>query len=127
VSTFVKVSPRPTFEVVEVAEVVEVTVVSLAKMIEVVKVMEPVDKNEVRSDEERRSRIPGIGVRIGRDRIRRHVAVRAFYELPRAVALQAGTSNRLLHGSVDFRLPCHRAAIVAVIGAVDALRYRGRG
>lgn len=66
----------------------EVVVIHLMEMIEV---METIDKDETRAhaDEKRRPPIPGVRIRVGRDRVHEHATIWALYDLPCPVRLQA--------------------------------------
>jgi hypothetical protein len=66
----------------------EVVVIHLMKMIEV---METIDKDKTRAhaDEKKGPPIPGVGIRVGRDRVHEHATIWALYDLPCPVRLQA--------------------------------------
>ncbi len=95
----------------------EVVVIHLMEMVKVMEVVKAIDKEEActHADKKRWSPIPGVGIRVGRDRVPQHVTVGALHDLPGPVRLQARASDDLLHRAVDFRLPGDRAAIAAVV------------
>ena len=100
-------------EVVVIHLVEMVEMVEMVEVIEVMETMETIDKDEAHApaDEKRRPPIPGVGIRVGHDRVPRHATIRALHDPPCPVTLQARTSDDLLHRAVDFYLPDDRAAI----------------
>ena len=91
----------------------DVHMTHLMKMVEVRVVMETIDENKAhaRANEQRRPPIPWIGIRVVRDRVHKHAAVRALDDLPSSIALQTRASHDLLHRSVNVRLPRYGTAI----------------
>jgi len=85
----------------------------LMKMVEMRTVMETIDENKAhtRANEKRGPPVPRIGIRIVRDRVHKHAAVRALDDLPSSIALQTRASHDLLHRSVNVRLPRYGTAI----------------
>jgi hypothetical protein len=92
------------------AAVIEMTAIDLPEIIEEMVMMESVNEDETSSDQQGRSVIPRIRIRIGLGLICENVAVRALSELPGSIALQASASDGLLRLPIDRRLSLDRTA-----------------
>jgi len=106
----------------------------LMKMVEMRMVMEAIDENKAyaSANKKRRPPIPWVRIRIVRDWVHKHAAVRALDDLPRSIALQTCPSHDLLHRSVNIRLSRHSAAIRSGVNICSGcivvhLCKRGRG
>ena len=84
--------------------------IALLEMIEIVVMVEAIDKNETSAEQQRRPVIPGIRIRIGRNRLEHGIAVGTLNELSCSVGLQTRAADSLLRLPIDYRLPLDRAA-----------------